>query len=171
MKKIMIAVAVLATAYMTQAASIKWHYDATSAESGQTVYLILGTTPATEWTDQAAVAAAALEGGVDSVAKHSKKYYAENTATGEFGYDGSFYAVLVNADGTQWATTAAFAPGETYISAGQDPAKSAYDALSFGAFQDWKSGPGPGPDPTPEPTTGMLMLVGLAGLALRRRHV
>ena len=170
MKKIMIAVAMLATAYLSQAASMKWNYGATSAEVGQTVYLILGTDPATQWTDEASVAAAALEGGVDTVAKHSKKYYAESTATGDFGYDGSFYAVLVSAEGKQWATTAAFAPGETYISAGQDPEKTTYEfsGASFGAFQDWKSGPGP--EPTPEPTTGMLRLVGLAGLALRRRH-
>lgn len=29
-------------------------------------------------------------------------------------------------------------------------------------------GPGPGPSPTPEPTSGLLVLLGLAGLALRR---
>ena len=173
MKKLMIAAAVMATAYLSQAASMKWNYGATSADAGQHVYLILGATPSAEWTDEAAVAAAALEGGYGAVAKHSKKYYAEGAASGEFDYDASFYAVLVSADGKQWATTAAFAPGNTYISAGLDPAKDPYEfsAASFGSFQDWKSGPGPGPTPViPEPTSGLLLLLGVAGLALRRRH-
>ena len=117
------------------------------------------------------MAAAALEGGYNAVAKHSKKYYAEGAASGEFDYDASFYAVLVSADGKQWATTTAFAPGETYISAGQDPEKSTFEVAGFGAFQDWKSGPGPGPTPViPEPTSGLLLLLGVAGLALRRRR-
>ena len=37
---------------------------------------------------------------------------------------------------------------------------------------NWKSfgAPGPGPDPTPEPTSGLLLLVGGAMLALRRKQ-
>ena len=122
MKKLMIAAAVMATAYLSQAASMLWQYTATSADVDQHVYLILGSTPSSEWADEAAVAAAALTGGYDAVAKHSKKYYAGGTATGEFDYDASFYAVLVSADGKQFATTTAFAPGDTYISAGMDAA-------------------------------------------------
>ena len=170
MKKLMIAAAVLATAYLSQAASMKWNYGATSADVDQHVYLILGSTPSAEWADEAAVAAAAIAGGYDAVAKHSKKYYAGGTASGEFDYDASFYAVLVSADGKQWATTAAFAPGETYIMGPQDTGKDPYEfsSSSFGSFQDWNSGPGP--TPIPEPTSGLLLLLGVAGLALRRRR-
>ena len=173
MKKLMIAAAVMATAYLSQAASINWTYSATSSDVDQHVYLVLGSTPSAEWANEAAVAAAALEGGYDAVAKHSKKYYAGGTATGEFDYDASFYAVLVSADGKQWATTTAFAPGETYIMGPLDSGKPAYEftATSFGAFQDWNSGPGPGPTPViPEPTSGLLLLLGVAGLSLRRKQ-
>ena len=170
MKKLMIAAAVLATAYLSQAASMNWTYAATSTDVGQHVYMILGSTPSTDWADEAAVAAAALEGGYDAVAKHSKKYYASGIALGEFDYDASFYAVLVSADGKQWATTAAFAPGETYIMGPQDTGKDPFEftAANFGSFQDWSSGPGP--TPVPEPTSGLLLLLGVAGLALCRKQ-
>ena len=170
MKKLMIAAAVMATAYLSQAASVVWQYNATSADAGQHVYLILGSTPSAEWADEATVAAAALEGGYDAVAKHSKKYYATGTGSGEFDYDASFYAVLVSVDGKQWATTAAFTPGEAYISGPQDTGKDTYEITGFGAFQDWNSGPGPGPTPVPEPTSGLMLILGVAGLALRRRR-
>lgn len=40
-------------------------------------------------------------------------------------------------------------------------------AVTAGPWND--IGGGPGPEPTPEPTSGLLMLVGLAGLALKRK--
>ncbi len=48
-------------------------------------------------------------------------------------------------------------------------AQSAFAAQSFGEFYSGGT-PTPGPDPIPEPTSGLLLLVGGAMLALRRKQ-
>ena len=169
MKKLMIAVATMACAFATQAASMAWGYsDGTSAaHNGYTIYALLGAV-STDWENEAAVVAAAM-GNPGTIGKVSMNYVASGTATSSKLTDtSSVYFVLVNSDSTQFAVTSASVPGSTYVYGEQESEKSAFKVTGFGAMQDWKSGPGP--DPTPEPTTGMLMLVGLAGLALRRRR-
>ena len=169
MKKLMIAVAAMACAFATQAASMAWSYSDgnSSVHDGYTIYALLGAV-STDWADEAAVAAAAM-GNPSTIGKVSMSYVAVGTATSADLTDtSSVYFMLVKADSSQFAVTSASVPGSTYVYGEQEPEKSAFEVTNFGAFQDWKSGPGP--DPTPEPTTGMLMLVGLAGLALRRRH-
>ena len=168
MKKLMIAVVAMACAFATQAASMVWSYSTAVGENGYNVYAILGATAATDWADEAAVAAAAI-GDPGTVAKAGMSYAAGGTAKSESLTDASsVYFVLVKADSTQFAVTTPSVPGGDYVYGEQESEKAPFIVPSFGAMQDWKSGPGP--DPTPEPTTGMLMLVGLAGLALRRRH-
>ena len=44
---------------------------------------------------------------------------------------------------------------------------AAYDAS---AWKNLTVGSGTGPTPIPEPTSGLLMLLGMAGLALRRKQ-
>ena len=170
MKKLMIAVAAMACAFATQAASMKWSYSdgQSSVHNSYKIYAILGAAAATDWENEAAVIAKAI-GDPGTIAKSGMNYVASGTATSANLTDASsVYFVIVNSASTQFAVSTPSVPGGDYVFGEQESEKATFEISSFGAMQDWKSGPGP--DPTPEPTTGMLMLVGLAGLALRRRH-
>ena len=48
---------------------------------------------------------------------------------------------------------------------------AAFDASKGFSTAGWYAAASSGGEPVPEPTSGLLMLLGMAGLALRRRHV
>ena len=77
----------------------------------------------------------------------------------------SKYALISGQDGLT-KTFAATAASVTFVAGNVSSVLSNAD--------NWKSfgeaAPGPGPDPTPEPTSGLLLLVGGAMLALRRKQ-
>ena len=164
MKKLIIGAVAFGLAVAAQAASMNWRFEGVSADKDCTVYAILGATVDTSnWKSAADIAnigsATVVEGGTKF-----KTYTATGAAdSDDMTYSSSFIFAMVSADGKQYALTEAVAPGEPYIKAGQDPAKSTYLVSGFGAFKDFASD-------VPEPTSGMLLLLGVAGLALRRRR-
>jgi len=86
--------------------------------------------------------------------------------------DTSYAAVILwndaNSDGKMNAGDYYLAKQDSYTLAA-DSGKTI--ALSMNEMT-WTAiaAPGPGPDPSPEPTSGVLMLLGMAGLALRRKR-
>ena len=94
-------------------------------------------------------------------------YKANNTAVGISDDDQGMqtvYAVIVSKDGKGYWTVEG--SGEVYTTA-TSPVTAAIDAKTAitGAYTAWA-----GADPTPEPTSGLLLLLGVAGLALRRKQ-
>ena len=86
-----------------------------------------------------------------------------NTVDAFKSYNGNYII------GTQTTLASDSIPGTTPV-----PFLSAIDATTYGAG-DWTATPQPGPTPPgptpiPEPTSGLLMLLGMAGLALRRKQ-
>lgn len=189
MKKIIIAAVAIAASVVAQAASINWSntggatngviYDSTASSTklapGMTAYLIDLAT-----IDQADLLTAARGEGfnlasysVDNATLNENSKIGATTAIsyGDVGKEYIFYfaildsaneqllisdtASLTTADvGTQ---TAAFADSKTW-------SNQAFGDADYSAA-GWYS------TSVPEPTSGLLLLLGMAGLALKRKHV
>ena len=194
MKKLMIAAAIVCAAAVSQAAAIKWGGDIAQSDGANTVsvgsvaYLVRGATAA-----EAAVATITVAGadwsawttdtGAKIVGSHTLGADEAQTnwrftdlynITG--AADAGYYSVVV-VDGGAGADgkTGAYAYGgqNTLV----DPTSGTVVDLTVG--DEWASGTAPfigqgGYNAVtfaaPEPTSGLLMLLGFAGLALRRRR-
>ena len=176
MKKLMIALAVVALAAASQAASMSWNYAGTSAQVGWNVYLVIGSTPITEMTSVAEFAAdtahvfspvAVKKSGFGSSVSYAASTDVNQDSRLPKGTD--YYFVLI--DGTaataeNFYTSAVF-KGSNIYDLDANPPESNPGSTDF-AFAKM-NGPTKIGD-VPEPTSAMLMLLGVAGLALRRRR-
>ena len=170
MKKLIIGAVAFGFAVAAQAAQMKWSYTGTAAQEGYTVYAILGATVDTSTWKSAADIANIGSGEVTKKVSKTTTYVASGTAVSDaMTYSSSIIFAMVSADGKQYALTEAVAPGDTYIQDGMDSSKSTFKPSGFGAFKDFASSPTP-PDPIPEPTSAMLLVLGMAGLALKRKR-
>ena len=206
MKKIMMALGIVAVAAGVQAATYNWSvisstaafngYDSTAdigkawtgatATSGLKYYffcqetisqgdLLTALRNGGNITDYAALAS----GTTGSDGKVAKKTFTADTS-------------LVKSDGKMYSYFAILSPDEksVFLSAstglaadtsggqsdyyiGANPSKILRDTdgtTAFGSAGWYSAAATPGPSPIPEPTSGLLMLLGVAGLALRRRR-
>lgn len=173
MKKIMIAALAMAVAVVANAASVDWAVTGSSAQNGYSVYLMSGDV-VSSWESADAVKAAAIASGtIEKIS--SRSYGAAGTATNDaLTKSSNFYYIIVNADASQYAVSGAYAGADYVYDASAtppetppslDPTFAAKDAT----FSDWAKADTPTTD-VPEPTSGLLLLVGAASLALRRRR-
>ena len=208
MKKLLTFLSIATVAAVGHAAALDWQYNATSADVGKTVYVMLATADETgkpvvvdQWEDLNAVKGASLDSG--AVAKKGVRY----NAAGSFNNDkvtksdANVYFVVVDADGSTFGVTSVSdMTGSVYDPTAQESSSGNNTSLSSSSITKsgiaWGTGgsddppgpgpddpPGPGPDdpPTPgpgpggdgdvpEPTSGILLMIGGAALALRRRR-
>lgn len=196
MKKLIMTVAVVAMAAITQAASIDWGVNAfpmfkgadgsTALAAGSSAYLIV------DWSsNQSAIIAALSEGTLStdtagviaqSATSNTMGFVPASTATsdkltydvGTTTYD---FAVLLIDTNTK--------SGETWYNVSQANTKAAYDSTKLDEFEkteavfaaqnaftaaNSQTGGWQQAAVVPEPTTGLLLLIGMAGLALRRKQ-
>jgi len=173
MKKIMIALAAIALAVGAQAATVSWKVTTGGSDyAGMTVYAFANTTTATILS----ACASGVEG--DWSALFADASVGTNTGSGtrltaagdNNGIKADDTLTFVIVDGN-------VADGSNYFvfNSVDIPAANVYEppttgtALSFKAANLSVAGSGTF-TAVPEPTSGLLMLVGLAGLALRRRR-
>ena len=185
MKKIMIALAAVALAVSAQAASFNWTSSGTA--SGKTINSIAGSalySTETAYTlylfDAATVSQDALLAGLrdggaitdyTSVKTQTLAANSQITATtfdyGQAGESYSFYFAVINGDDV-FLSDSKTASGQTASTAAVS--FSGVGTASKKNFGDADFSAGGWYTAVPEPTSGLLMLVGLAGLALRRRR-
>ena len=184
MKKIMIAVAIVCAAVMAQAATANWKASASNIYDGTAATKYSGAAyffDATATSQEALFALFAADTSLDltkqagylATGTAANGVINANTAANQFANfeqgsgDHSFYFVLVNNDAMYLSATKTAAAGGTdaavAVAFGNQATGSKTISEGFTSTGTWAQA-------VPEPTSGLLMLVGLAGLALRRRR-
>ena len=186
MKKIMIALAIATMSVVANANAVKWGVAAVSPSSGATAttdytaYLFIASdTSSTFSTYTLAAITEALSAGDTSVLSSAAGYanagsivattgkanWTTQTLATEIDAGNTLSAFLVIVDDTQSNYLVAQNNGSEIMTKTVSSGSAAY-SFTFGSqasnANTWQA--------IPEPTSGLLMLVGLAGLALRRRR-
>ena len=167
MRKLFVLVALALACVGANAASVDWQITGTADTVGNKVYLVGALSDA--WTSVADIAAAAAafgtKGTSGEIAKVGRIYNASGTLISDSVTKtaGDVYFIIVSGDdATSYNYVKADLKGLAYEGVETPSGKytTTADALHSGTSVAF----------VPEPTSGLLMLVGLAGLALRRRR-
>lgn len=172
MKKVLMTLCAFALAFGAQAASVDWKVSGKDAQIGYSAYLMVGETATTSWASVSDIAAAAI--GTGTLVKLGRNVAADGTTTdAALTKDGSFYFVVVTADKSSYAVSDLYAGAAYVYDTMASPPESAPSvspifAANTASYVAFGGGGGGGGD-IPEPTSAMLLLLGMAGLALRRK--
>lgn len=181
MKKLMIALATVAVAAVTQAASVTWggaiaNGDAdTEMSAGSKAWLIWSAEAFSGAATQLNTETGAANNGGTIVSTYGIKAsdidmfsFSSNYSVDGAGVDG-YYAILV-ADGSDLTKASYMDMGSISGTTGTSPTSLLTYNLDWDDETSYLSQGGYNTAVVPEPTSGLLMLLGFAGLALRRRR-
>ena len=177
MKKITIMAVAIAIGAFANAATVNWSMagvcqpETTTAGSGYAVYLFQTSdtmtmstiASAVEGGSFASIASSALANGQTLASGAFMKTGLGNySGTAETPYTAGFVAIVF--DASAFADAENYAIAETTLTFTSATGSKTALFSNFSANNEWQA------IAVPEPTSGLLMLVGLAGLALRRRR-
>ena len=179
MKKLMMAVAIVCAAVMSQAAQVTWTANTIAQSGTSTSYFamlvdVTGIAGATADSVATSIIAGTFEGttvyqgaGTYNATKSQVAIaFAKKTANGDYANGESLSYMTIVFD----AATAADAQNYM-VTSGDAPVTGTFSAAGLLSIQQGsQAGKTWTAVAVPEPTSGLLMLVGLAGLALRRRR-
>ena len=168
MKKIIVTVAFVAAVVSVQAASVNWRVSGTASDVGSTVYVL--TSLADSYFSAAALEAAAVATGtIESAGRNTYNTGVVTSASDSITKESmkNAYLVLLSADRKSYTYITADLTAQTYDPNNQETAPSSpfgstIAAISGGTTVEFGN--------IPEPTSAMLIVLGVAALALRRRQ-
>ena len=175
MKKIMITIAAVAFATMAKAATVDWGYTGQATEVGYTVYLYTSEIASSYESFDQLIGSAFASGTVVMKQVGPNKSYkiADNSVASSSLGDTLYYVLVSGSDATTYVYGSSDVSNYIYDPNQQQTSPGAL-ALKTSNFTNsgtigGSSGGGDTPN-VPEPTSGLLMLVGLGALALRRKR-
>ena len=165
MKKLIIMALLVAGATIANAACMNWQVNGAAGTVDYSVFFLLTDNVADSYSSISDIAA--LNGGSGEIAKISARAYGASGLIDDASLvkGSKLSMIIVNADATKYAvinnidTTLVYDPNNQESS--QGTFEVANDTITGASYQAFA---------VPEPTSGLLMLIGLAGLALRRRR-
>ena len=174
MKKLVVLLTIAAVAVVSQGASLKWGYSSTVNEKNAHIYAVVGSTLPTEISDFSTWLAGqtVVSDATVSYSTLTKKSSASaTTSSEEITKDKTYYFVMVDAAGENFKAIGTYAGTDiVYDPANQESAINTATGDAFAAAS-WKAfGGGSSGGDVPEPTSGLLLALGGAMLALRRRR-
>ena len=168
MKKLTLMISAVALAMGIQAASVDWKVSGTAKTENYNVYLL--SSIADSYESVADIASAALISG--TIAKNGRNYYATGTAASEAITKDSMkevYWVIVDGSGapTTYNYVKTDLSGYVYDPDNQESWPGFFQSVTAA---DMLAGSSGSFGAVPEPTSGLLVLLGMAGLALKRKR-
>lgn len=167
MKKLTLMIGAVAMAMGVQAASVDWKVTGTAATVNYNVYLL--TSIADSYKSVADIESAALASG--TIAKVGRNYGVEGTSASEAITAASMknvYWVIVDGSGSPTTYNYVKTDMSAFV---YDPDNQESSPGTFGiAAADMLAGSNGSFAAIPEPTSGLLVLLGVAGLALKRKR-
>ena len=150
-----------------KAASVDWKVTGTSSEVGYTVFL-LAAEPGT-YASVSALAEASV--GSATIASMGRGQYgaqvtSANTAITSASMANAYLAIIKSADASEFTYVKQDMSARVYDPANQEASSGTFSTstatILAGTTSSFQT--------VPEPTSGLLMLLGMAGLALRRKR-
>ena len=179
MKKVILGMIVAVMAMVAQCATVSWNLtnvmtpaDATIKSTGYAVYVFATADTTSTWTTTTtdAIVAAITDGSFSADSAMSSATTtnggAAKTGLGDFGAGDSISAFAVIFDAASYADADNYIV--TAVKSQSYTSSTGSKSLAFGsqASASWTAVPGTG---APEPTSAILILLGMAGLALKRK--
>lgn len=168
MKKLITIITCAFSLCVANAASVDWKVTGTSAQKGYSVYVL--TSLASEYASADEIATAAISNG--TIAKSGMTYttgtkYITNDAVTKDSMKNAYLVLIKDATDTEYTYMAVDLSSSVYDTQAQETTPGAFSTsvnnlVSGGTTASFSS--------VPEPTSGLLLLLGMAGLALRRKQ-
>ena len=169
MKKLVMMFALVVAVCAARAACVDWSVGATADDVGKTVYLL---TSIGDYADATELSSAAVSSaGIASAGRGKYSTPVTTANNSDITSTGTFYYAIVGADGKSFNYVEATGlAAKVYDPNAQETSKGTFNSISASMIAAGTSKSFGGGEGVPEPTSGLLLLIGGAMLALRRKQ-